>query len=103
MSTKTETVPNSDDTNVNYDNPWKRLMFMVLFTMIFNIVEAIVFLVAIVQFTSKVSTGKVFGPLRVFSCELGTYIQQIIGFITYYQDEKPYPFNTWPKSSNAIK
>ena len=99
----TETVHNSGDTGVNYDNPWKRLIFMIFFAIIFNIVEVIVFLVVIVQFISKVSTGKVFDRLRVFSHELGTYIQQIIEFITYCQDEKPYPFNAWPKSSKTTK
>jgi hypothetical protein len=33
-----------------------------------------------------------------FSKKLGTYLSQIISFVTYASEERPFPFNPFPES-----
>lgn len=81
------------------DNPWQRLLYLILFAIIFNLTELLVFIVLIVQFISKLATGKVNQRLSLLGRSLGVYTRQIVEFLTYYSDEKPYPFQSWPSSS----
>ena len=82
--------------NSNADRgAWIRLLYMLLFVLIANIVEAVVLITMIVQFIMKVSTGNANARLQSLGRQLGAYIQAIIGFLTYHTDAMPYPFSPW--------
>ncbi len=75
---------------------WKRLLYMILFSVIFQVVEFVLFIVVVTQFAFKLIAGKANGRLRTFGANLGVYVQEIIAFLTYYTEEMPYPFDAWP-------
>ena len=75
---------------------WLRLVFMVLFGIIFNLAEFLLLVVAVVQFVCKVITGKVLTQGTVFGQKLATYVYEIMLFLTFRTDEMPWPFAPWP-------
>ena len=73
----------------------KRLMFSVIFLAIAVVV--------IVQFLLKLATGEVHERLRTLGGALGTYVHQIIAFLTYHSEDMPYPFGDWPDAESPDK
>ncbi len=71
---------------------WVRLFFMILFMVIFYIVFAITGVVAIIQFVTRILTGKPLGSLQDFNAKLAEYARDLVAYITYASDAKPFPF-----------
>ena len=78
---------------------WTRLLYMLLFVLIANIVEVIVLVAMIVQFVMRLSSGNTNPRLQILGRQLGAYVQAIIGFLTYHTDTIPYPFTLWSYGS----
>jgi hypothetical protein len=76
---------------------WIRAVFIVFFIIIFELVKIIGFTVAVVQFVFVLITDSANQRLLQFSQKLGLYAAQIIHYISYNTEEKPFPFNDWPK------
>ncbi len=83
------------------ENPWKRLLFIILFAIILNIVKFVVCVLVVVQFLTKLFTGGVNKQLQLLGAALGAYARQIIEFLTYYSDDRPYPFRSWPRRTHT--
>lgn len=78
---------------------WMRLMFMVLFSIIFFIATWCMFIVgaiAVIQFVFALLVGKPNKQLLSFSDSFSQYVYQIVKFLTYVTEEKPFPFASWP-------
>lgn len=75
---------------------WFRGLYMLLFLVIYNVVEALVVLVAVFQFGHTLFTGGTNQRLVGFGRHLSGYIFEIMRYLTYVSDERPYPFNPWP-------
>jgi len=71
---------------------WLRLLYMVLFAIVFQIVELIVAVIAIVQFASVATTGEPFGELRKLGGRSASYARDIASFLTFETDRIPFPF-----------
>ena len=82
--------------NVTRESTWMRLVYMVLFAVIFNIAEFVIVVVVVVQFLFKLFTGDVVPRLQELGQTLGTYVGWVIRFLTYNTEEMPYPFGPWP-------
>jgi len=80
---------------------WLRLVFMLLFGIVFQIVKSIVFLVAIVQFLFTLLTGKAHGRIKVLALGLATYLRETTEFLTFVTEQKPYPWADWPSDPEA--
>ena len=85
--------------NLTSRNTWIRVVYMILFAVIFNIVEFVIAVVAVVQFLSRLFTGKVNQQLQGLGHGVGAYVNEITQFLTYHTDDKPYPFAPWPKGA----
>ena len=89
--------------NLTSRNTWIRVIYMILFAVIFYIVEFVIALVAVVQFLSTLFTGKVNQKLQALGQSVGTYVNEITQFLTYHTDDKPYPFAPWPKGAPGAR
>ncbi len=89
--------------NLTIRNTWMRVVYMILFAVIFNIVEFVIAVVAIVQFLSTLFTGKVNQQLQALGQGVGAYVNEITQFLTYHTDDKPYPFAPWPKGAPGAR
>ncbi len=87
--------------NISDQSIWRRLCFMVLFAVIFNIAEFVILAIAVVQFFTKLATGNVNGELRALGPRLGLYLGQIVAFETFHTDQRPYPFAPFPADDQA--
>jgi len=82
--------------NMKDQSIWQRLLFMVLFAVIFNIAEFVALAVAVVQFFMRLATGRANIELQTLGPRLGQYVQQIAAFETFATEQRPYPFAPFP-------
>lgn len=84
---------------------WKRegtrLIFILLFAVIFNIAEIVLTVVVAVQFLSRLITGRSMVSLLTLGRHLAAYIGELIAYLTYNADVRPYPFAPWPTVPGA--
>ena len=75
---------------------WKRILFMILFAILYWVAETVMGIVAFIQVIFALFTGGPNQRLLNLGQSLGTYIYQIIQFLTFNSEERPYPMDTWP-------
>ena len=75
---------------------WLRALYMILFIIIFTVARFIVWIVIAIQFLMTLFTGKLHYKTLDFSSRLNAYIYQMLEFLTYNSETKPYPFSAWP-------
>ncbi len=80
---------------------WMRLVYMILFAIVLNLAELVVAFVAVVQFLFKLFSGEVNQQLAEFGDGLATYFRQMIAFLTFHTEDKPFPFAPWPQTSSG--
>ena len=85
--------------NLTSSSTWQRGLFMLLFAVLWGLAEIVLTAVAIFQFGSRLLTGSVNRRLLNFAQGLATYIYQIALYVTFRSDERPYPFEVWPKGA----
>jgi len=89
----------SDDIkeNVQQQSTWMRGLYILMFTIFYSVAEFVLFAVVVFQFLFKLFTGKTNPRLLLLGQKLATYIYQIVQFLTFNSNYKPYPLGAWPK------
>ncbi len=82
--------------NVSRRATWGRALFMVLFGLIYSVAEMVLVAVVVFQFGSTLLTGKPSQRLLGFGQSLSTFFYQVLAYLTYIAEEKPFPFSSWP-------
>ncbi len=82
--------------NVTRRSIWLRLVFMIVLSMAFSVAEIITLAVVAFQFLASLFTGQPNDQLARFGRNLARYLQQIIVYVTFATEEKPFPFTPWP-------
>ena len=82
---------------------WVRGLFILIFGVIFYFLYGIIWLLVVFQFITKVVTGDLNKNLESFSASLTEYAMQILMYITYQSEHRPFPFNPWPSSAAKAK
>ena len=80
----------------NIDN-WIRAVYMVLFGFLSVISRIVVFVVSFLQFVTVIWSGKINRNLQFFGQGVSIWTCQAFLFLTYNNDEKPFPFSDWPE------
>ncbi len=75
---------------------WLRGLFIVIFAVIFYVAALVIVVVVIFQFITKLFTGKVNAETTALGRNLSTFIYQILLYVTFVSDKRPYPFSPWP-------
>ena len=89
--------------NLRNVDSWLRGLFIVIFAVIFYFLVGIIWLLVIFQFLTTVITGKLNNQLENFSGVLTDYALQILDYVTYQSDLKPFPFSPLPDQENNEK
>ncbi|MDX8387881.1 MAG: DUF4389 domain-containing protein [Ghiorsea sp.] len=93
----TEKVKAGDiKTNVTDSSVWKRLLFMLLFTVLYSAAEVVLAVVVIYQFLSLLITGNKNAKVLSFGAQISKYAYQIFGYLTFNSEEQPFPIGDWP-------
>lgn len=76
---------------------WLRLLFMIVFVLIYSLTRLVVGAVVVLQFLWVLFTGETNPRMKHFGASLATYTYQILLYLTYNSDERPFPFDLdWP-------
>lgn len=82
--------------NVKNPDTWLRGLFIVVFGVIFYALYLIIWLLVVFQFVLKVVTGSLNAQLLAFSDGLTRYAYQVLRYITFQSEDRPWPFAPWP-------
>lgn len=85
--------------NLTSSKHWFRLIFMLLFAAVLQLASIVMWVLVITQFFFSLITGEDNRYLRRFGHSLSTYIYDVLRFLCYSSDEKPFPFADWPNDS----
>jgi hypothetical protein len=81
--------------NIRSRPTWTRGLFMLLFAVFYGLAEVVITGVVIFQFFYVLITGKNMERLLVFGQGLSTFVYDIMLFLTYNSEKKPFPFGPW--------
>lgn len=82
--------------NVKSEQQWLRGLFMLLYLIAYEVAKVILILLTLCQFLFSILSGKPNANLQQFGDSLGQYAAQMVAFLSYNSDEKPFPFAEWP-------
>lgn len=84
--------------NITERSFWVRILFMIAFAIAaYIILLPLILVLSIAQALFTLITGQSNANLRYFSATLALYVPQVIEFLTYLSDAKPYPFSDLPE------
>ena len=79
------------------DFPWSRLFFAIAFSIAAYFVLWVVFITGGIQFILRAINGDVNEELRGFSANLVQWFWEIVAYVTWVREEKPFPFAPFPR------
>ncbi|MDR1057038.1 MAG: DUF4389 domain-containing protein [Coxiellaceae bacterium] len=77
---------------------WVRGLLMLLFVIVKHITSILINLIALFQFVTVLLTDKPNIKLLEFSKNLNSYLLQVISFLVFNSETKPFPFTNWPEN-----
>lgn len=83
--------------NLKSKSIWLRGLFMLLFAVFYGVAEIVLVVVAVFQFGAALITGKANDNVKRFGNSVGQYFFQIVQFVTFNSEIKPFPFTSWPE------
>jgi hypothetical protein len=81
--------------NLKKISTWKRIFFMVVFSVIVGLVRILLWAVILLQVASTLITGSANRNILGFGSKLSAYLYHILLFLTYNTDKLPFPFSDW--------
>lgn len=73
-----------------------RLVYTALFYVVFALSRFAVLLIAVGQSLHVLMTGSQQADLQKFARNLNVYIRQLVQYVTWTSERKPFPFSDWP-------
>ncbi|WP_419810735.1 DUF4389 domain-containing protein [Bacterioplanoides sp.] len=83
--------------NVTSDAFWLKTLYLIGFFIVYRVLDLVILLLGAVQWGFRLLTGEVNTELAAFGGSLGTYIGEIIHYLSGASEEKPFPFKDWPE------
>lgn len=82
--------------HVKSKTTWTRLIYLILYAIIFRVASIVLFAITIIQFLKALLTGSPFDRIQSFGGALAEYNKQLVAYLSYQSDEKPFPVGPWP-------
>lgn len=77
-------------------NVWLRGLFMLIFIFFMGVAKFVIIVVVGFQFLAILFTGEKNNNLQKFGKSLSIYEYQIILYLTYNSEVRPFPIGDWP-------
>ena len=81
---------------------WMRVLFVAIFWVVFYMSQLVIAAVVIAQCAFTLINGAPNSQLLVFGDSLSRYVQEILRYVTFNTDQRPFPFSDFPKSDLVI-
>jgi hypothetical protein len=98
--------PDDDDTdtdrkrleeNLKSKSTWVRVFFMLVVVILYGVSRVVLAAVVVLQICYALITGSPHRPLTAFGKSLAIYTYEIVMYLTFNSDERPFPFDAdWP-------
>jgi hypothetical protein len=86
--------------NLKRSSTWVRLLFMLVFLAIYMITRIVFGAVVVFQFLWVLFTAETNKPLTELGQSLATYTYQIMRYLSFNSEDKPFPFSAdWPSGT----
>jgi hypothetical protein len=86
--------------NLKRRSTWVRLLFMIAFVAIYMVTRIVFGAVVVFQFLWFLFTAETNKQLTQLGQSLATYTYQIMRYLSFNSEDKPFPFNAeWPTGS----
>lgn len=93
--------PRAVEDNLKSRDTWIRLIFMVIYYMLVSIASIVASAVVVLSFLAVLFTGERNRQLMTAGETVANYIREIVSYLTYNTDDKPFPFgNDLPVPEN---
>ncbi len=86
--------------NIKEPSIWVNFFLKVIYLIFLNFIIPFFGFITLLQFLFSLGSKKPNDNLISFSKKISIYIYQIINFITYSSDERPWPFNSFPDKAD---
>lgn len=84
--------------NVKSRSTWLRLFFMIVVAFLYGVSRIVIGAVVVIQFFWVLFTAESNRNLQRFGQQLATYSYQIVRYLTFNTEERPFPFDLdWPE------
>lgn len=80
---------------------WIRGIYIILFLLILGLTKFIIGALVLFQFLSSLITGSTNERLVEFGQSLAAYVSQVVLYLCYSTNDKPYPFSDWPAAKTT--
>jgi branched-subunit amino acid transport protein AzlD len=87
---------NSMKKHITDEQTWKRAFVMLLLTIMSCLIVLLLCAIISYQFVSILLSGKLNASLLRLGKTLSSHMQQILLYLTYNTDKRPFPFIRWP-------
>jgi hypothetical protein len=83
--------------NVTTRSTWIRLVFMVIFAILYGLSRLVTGVVVVIQFFHVLFTGSINEQLKTFGHSLAVYSYQVVDYLTFNTETRPFPIDEeWP-------
>ena len=73
-----------------------RALYILLYLIIGRFISMVLFVIAITQYIYSWLTGEPHEKILHFTEDLAEYTKQLVSYVGFNTDEKPWPFGDWP-------
>jgi len=73
-----------------------RALYILLYLIIGRFISIVLFVIAITQYIYSWLTGEPNDKILYFTEGLSEYTKQLVSYVGFNTDEKPWPFGDWP-------
>ena len=81
---------------------WLRLLYMIAVAVCYTVAKVVTTVVVIGQFLHVLFTGETNAQLRAFGQSLALYTYEVLRFLTFNTETKPFPFDAeWPHGAQG--
>jgi hypothetical protein len=87
--------------NLTRGETWLRGVFILLFALIYSLAELVLTAVVVFQFATTLVTGRRNPRVLAFGRQLSRFGYEVLLYLTFNSDDKPWPFGPWPAEPSA--
>jgi len=74
-----------------------RALYTLLYLVIGRFISMVLFVIVITQYIYSWLTGAPNENILTFTANMGEYTKQLVSYVGFNTDEKPWPVGDWPK------
>jgi len=92
-----KSAPSDLEKNIKSRTTWLRLFFMIILAFLYGLSRLVIMAVVVIQFFHLLLQGDKNQSLLAFGHSLAIYSYEVVDYLTFNREEKPFPFDAeWP-------